>query len=144
MSAQEDMLNAAFTGNLAQLKSLHEKHSNINLGAIENQFGYTLLHFAAHGGHADVVTFLVDEGVFLNPLTPTGDTPLNLAAVHEHIEVGAILFQHGAIYENPAPANNIVFNNAVTNHWHPTHLDGHQQYFIECEGVGEFHYADFM
>ena len=145
MTIKNKTLNAAFRGDLKELESLHENYPEIQLGNVVNDFGHTLLHFAANGGHADVVTFLVDAGVALNPETQAGDTPLNLAANGGHAQVGVILLENYASYANPAPAHNIVFNNAATGYWTTTTQDETHQYFVQCEGVGTgFHSSDFM
>ena len=46
-----------------------------NVNARDN-FKWTPLHFAAHAGLLDVVTYLMDKGALLDAVTLNGSTPL--------------------------------------------------------------------
>ncbi|GBM77457.1 Ankyrin-3 [Araneus ventricosus] len=54
------------------------------------------LHYAARGGHADVVQFLINKGAEINARNLQGNTPLHIAAEKGHNAVVAILLQYGA------------------------------------------------
>jgi|GEM_PF-2652808 len=128
--------NAVFRGELESLKSLKNTHPEINLGEITYTFsGNTLLHTAATIGHAGIAQFLLATG--MNPSTENnhGDTPLNLAAIHQNGAVGAILTNAGGIYGNPAPAHNIVFNDEATGYWEQTNDDSSHQYHLAPHGA---------
>lgn len=58
--------------------------------------GLGLLLEAAHYGHADLVTLLVERGAGLETSDMVGNTPLRLAAAGGHEEVVSILLRSGA------------------------------------------------
>ena len=58
----------------------------------KGQNGYTALHYSCRSGHVDIARTLVDYKANVNARTDSGDTPLTLAARHEHdIVVHALL-----------------------------------------------------
>ena len=59
------------------------------------QDGTTPLHAASHMGHLDVVKYLVEAGVGLNPGNNEGGTPLALARQEGHKKVVAYLERSG-------------------------------------------------
>ncbi|GBN06654.1 Ankyrin-1 [Araneus ventricosus] len=63
---------------------------------IKSDLHYVPLHYAAKGGRADVVQFLVTNGAEINAKTLNGTTPLHLAAEKGHYAVVEKLLWHGA------------------------------------------------
>ena len=59
----------------------------------------SLLHLAAHGGHKEVVEFLLAEGSNVNSKSRHGKTPLHSAAMKGHLGVVEILVRNGADLE---------------------------------------------
>lgn len=119
--------NAVFRENLEELTALTKAHPKSNLNDITYSIsGYTLLHQAAQTGNVLIVKFLLEHGVNPNAEDHFGNTPLNVAALHQNGEVGAILTEADGNYENLPPTHNIVFYNQATGHWHQTNHETHQ------------------
>ena len=127
--------NAAYEGDLDSLIELAETYP-IDLNSILDQFGNgnTLLHIAVNqNAPTGVIEFLIQHGVNINAPNTYGNSPLNIAAIHGYGEIGAVLYAHNATYNNPAPHNNIVFNDAATEYWHQSH-NAVQQYHVDPDG----------
>lgn len=73
--------------------SLEKIVRRLNL-ADEN--GYTLLHFAAIGGHTEVVEYLVGKGVNINAQNGDGFTAISWATFHNHFDTMVALHESGA------------------------------------------------
>ncbi len=65
---------ATFRGNIEAVRRL------LDVGASPDNDGWTAMHYAAFGGHADVATLLIERGADLDAIAPNGQTPLMLAA----------------------------------------------------------------
>ncbi len=86
---------AAYYGRIAVFKRLLQAGANLKLAP----HGYTVLHAAAMGGHARMITFLLGHaGQMANVNRPTdgGLTPLMLAALKAHLAACRILVAAGA------------------------------------------------
>lgn len=59
-------------------------------------FGYTPLHEAVNGGHADALEVLLKKGGDINARANTGYTPLHLAASAGSIECVQVLLRYNA------------------------------------------------
>eukprot|EP00966_Prymnesium_polylepis_P155762 3597876-Prymnesium_polylepis.1 len=57
----------------------------------------TPLHLAASEGMLEVVAFLLDRGVHVNPTDRWGATPLQDALRHKHTECAIALLNHGGV-----------------------------------------------
>lgn len=114
---KDEMLNAAHTGDLEHLKSLHEANLGIKLDGVTNQFGYTLLHFAAINGHNQIVEFLIQQDFNVNALDNFNNTALDHADLHEHVETTRMLIDQGGEFGRTRAAHDIDYNNRVTNYW---------------------------
>ena len=60
-------------------------------------WGSTMLHAAAHRGHVEVVTFLLDNGAFISTVDGVNLTALQIAAENGHLEVVKALYNAGAV-----------------------------------------------
>ncbi|CAL1263953.1 unnamed protein product [Larinioides sclopetarius] len=90
------------------------KKTNVNL---RSDFHYVPLHYAARGGHADIVKHLIEKGAEVNAKCLNGATPIQLAVGKDHYEVVEILLQHGA-----------KINAAASNSCTPTSFDKKEEF----------------
>lgn len=82
------LMMASLIGDLLLVKAF------IEAGAAVNQAGWSALHYAAFGGSAPVVTYLIGKGAEKNSVAPNGYTPLMLAARDGQVEAAkALLFE---------------------------------------------------
>jgi ankyrin repeat protein len=90
----KELLDAAAQGNLEKVKKLMMQGGFVLLADLD---GTTPLHWAAYGGHLDVVKFLVEE-VKMGPGEPNNllVTPVHWAAVMGHRDVVDYLVSNGA------------------------------------------------
>lgn len=82
---------------LAALKgyaSLVEKL--VNNDADVNKPGWTALHYAASGGHVQILEFLLEHSAYIDAESPNGTTPLMMAAMYGSPEAVKLLIQAGA------------------------------------------------
>ena len=71
------------------------------MNAINKKDEYTPLHYACRYGHADVATFLISKGAFVNGVVPIDRfecyfKPIHAAANARHFDVAELLVQNGA------------------------------------------------
>ncbi len=81
----------AYTGDLRGIKSHLEKNA-----PVDRLEGFTLLHAAAAGGHADVIEFLIAKGANVNAKDNWDWTPLHGAARKGHRGIVELLIGKGA------------------------------------------------
>jgi uncharacterized protein len=84
------MLVAALKGNLPLVRRLQAG------GATLDGAGWTPLIYAATGGHAAVVRYLLDQGVRVDATSPNGTTALMMAVREHRIDVADLLIARGA------------------------------------------------
>ncbi|MCL4747990.1 MAG: ankyrin repeat domain-containing protein [Burkholderiaceae bacterium] len=89
-AGESALMYAAMFGELAVVRQL------VARGAEVNHPGWTPLHYAATGGHRDVVVFLLDRHAYVDALSPNRTTPLMMAARQGHITVARLLVESGA------------------------------------------------
>ena len=65
-------------------------------------FSSTMLHAAAHGGHLEVVNFLIDSGANISTVNGVHLTALQIAAEKGHAEVVKTLYEAGAVPDQTA------------------------------------------
>jgi len=65
-------------------------------GAQVNQKGWTALHYAAAAGSVEITTILLDKYAYIDAETPSGMTPLMIAAREGQEDVVALLLKEGA------------------------------------------------
>ncbi|MBU6503468.1 MAG: ankyrin repeat domain-containing protein [Burkholderiales bacterium] len=68
----------------------------IDKGADVNKTGWTPLHYAATGGHAKIVSLLLDHYAYIDAASPNGTTPLMMAAYYGNAETVKLLLDEGA------------------------------------------------
>lgn len=84
------LMMAAFKGNRRAVAGLLAK------GALVTRPGWTALHYAAAGGHADIASMLLDKNAEINGKAPGDLTPLMMAAREGHPKVAELLLRLGA------------------------------------------------
>jgi ankyrin repeat protein len=84
------LMMAAFKGHKAAVQTLLAK------GAAVNRPGWTALHYAAAGGHADIARLLIASKANLDSPSPSGITPLMIAAREGMEATVAVLLEAGA------------------------------------------------
>lgn len=84
---------AAFRGNAGIIKRL------LDAGADAANSGWNALHYAAYGGHAEVVQMLLARPLDLDAAAPNGQTALMLAAKAGKLEVVKLLIDADADLE---------------------------------------------
>ncbi len=92
-TAEDDLIIAARTGNLALAKKAVRRGSSTTL---TDQYGSTPLHLAAQSNSHEIVVFLLAKGAPLEARTKDGYTPLASAASGGSIESARLLLQAGA------------------------------------------------
>jgi ankyrin repeat protein len=101
--------DAARNGDLEKVKTLLKDHPD--LVSSKDSIGQTPLHWAAVGGHKDVVELLLANKADVNAKANNGVTPLHWAAVRGHKDVAELLLASKANVDAKA-------NNGVTPlHW---------------------------
>ena len=87
--------DAAMKGDLQTVKALLEQDpALVNVEKPPNK--KTALHYAAQGGHRDVVEFLLEKGAEVSRPNIIGETPLHYAATVESPDVAILLLARGA------------------------------------------------
>ena len=76
--AFDTAVKAAFEGNLAYVKQCVE--SDAAYAQAVDSRGRTLLHYAAEGGHADIVKYLLENGALANVGDTDGYYPMDAAS----------------------------------------------------------------
>ena len=70
----------------AQLRRLGRMPEGMSANAREEEFGWGLLHFAAHKGHTGLLQWLLRQKARPDLTDTEGNTPLILCAKSNHIE----------------------------------------------------------
>jgi uncharacterized protein len=88
---QNALVNAAIRGDALMVQTLLSVGANVNFG--KDFEDWTALHYAASGGHLEVVRLLVDAGADVNVRIKRGDTPLQLAGLRRADDVIDVLIK---------------------------------------------------
>ncbi len=99
------LMLACIKGHLAVVKLLVEHGAPVNYSS-----GWTPLQYAAFGGSADVVRYLLDKGADKNALAPNGYSSLMLAARGGHMEAARMLLYEDADVNVKAPSGDTVLS----------------------------------
>jgi ankyrin repeat protein len=84
------LMMAAFKNNMPAVKALLAK------GAQVNRPGWTALHYAAAAGALDIMRVLLEQHAYIDAESPTGVTPLMLAAREGQEDAVKLLLREGA------------------------------------------------
>lgn len=89
-SDETALMIASLRGNLDLVKLL------VYRGADVNKTGWTPLHYAASGGHTQVMRFLLDKNAYIDAASPSGNTPLMMAVLYGSEDSVEYLLGQGA------------------------------------------------
>jgi ankyrin repeat protein len=84
------LMMAAFRQNKAMVLDM------IQRGAQVNQKGWAALHYAAAAGSVEITTILLEHHAYIDAESPSGMTPLMIAAREGQEKVVALLLEQGA------------------------------------------------
>ncbi len=84
------LMLASLKGYLDVCKKLIARDADVN------KPGWTPLHYAATGGHLDVIRLLVEHHAYVDASSPNGSTPLMMAAMYGTIDAVKLLLAEGA------------------------------------------------
>jgi len=88
-------------GNTALMMAAFQKNKSAVLALLEqgaqiNRPGWTALHYAAAAGDLDIMKLLLERHAYIDAASPTGTTPLMLAAREGQEEAVSLLLEEGA------------------------------------------------
>jgi ankyrin repeat protein len=84
------LMMAALKGQLAQAKALIARDADVN------KPGWAPLHYAATGGHLELMALLLEHHAFIDAESPNGSTPLMMAAMYGSPQAVRLLLDAGA------------------------------------------------
>jgi ankyrin repeat protein len=87
---ESPLMLAAFRGQKGLVELLVWRDADVN------KTGWTPLHYAASGGHADIAKFLLEHRAYIDAESPNGTTPLMMAAMYGTPDVVKLLIDEGA------------------------------------------------
>lgn len=87
---ESPLMLAALKGHLGLCQKLIARDADVN------KPGWTPLHYAATGGHVEVMQLLLDHNAYLDAESPNGSTPLMMAAMYGTDDAVKMLLSAGA------------------------------------------------
>jgi len=87
---ESPLMMAALKGHAELARRLIARDADVN------KPGWTPLHYAATGGHLDIMRLLLEEHAFIDAQSPNGTTPLMMAASYGTPEAVKLLIEAGA------------------------------------------------
>lgn len=87
---ESPLMIAALKGDTALVRKLIARDADVN------KTGWTPLHYAATGGHVDIVQILLDENAYIDAESPNKSTPLMMAAKYGSLAAVKLLLESGA------------------------------------------------
>jgi ankyrin repeat protein len=93
---ESPLMLAALKGYLEVCQKLVARDADVN------KTGWTPLHYAATGGHVEVVLLLLEHHAYLDAESPNGSTPLMMGAMYGNAQTVKVLLDAGA---DPGLAN---------------------------------------
>lgn len=79
-----------------ELRKLGHMPGGLNVNAVEEKFGWGLLHFACHKGESGLVQWLLKQKARTEVPDAEGNTPLVLCAKSNHVQAMELLLARGA------------------------------------------------
>ena len=89
----EALLDASRDGRLDEIRSLLDRHANINA---VNTGKFTPLHWASRNGHHQCIELLLDRGANINAVNTGKFTPLHYASSYGQYQCVELLIDRGA------------------------------------------------
>ena len=91
-NAQDEspLMIAALKGERALAEKLIARDADVN------KTGWTPLHYAASGGHLELIRLLLEHYAYIDAESPNGSTPLMMAARYGAIDGARLLLEEGA------------------------------------------------
>jgi ankyrin repeat protein len=89
-NGESALMLVCLKGNLSLAKLLISRQADIN------HPGWSPLHYAATGGHVEVIQLLLDESAYIDAESPNGTTPLMMAARYGSAKAVQLLIDEGA------------------------------------------------
>lgn len=91
-NAQDEtpLMLAALRGYIDVCRALVKRDADVN------KPGWAPLHYAASGGHLEVIRLLLDNHAYIDAESPNGSTPLMMAAMYGSVEAVQLLAEYGA------------------------------------------------
>lgn len=93
-NTSEALVQATKNGDIATVERLLEGGADVE--AKDSKYHSSLLMWAAHEGHTDIMDLLIQNGATIDTKKPTGETALWFAAQKGQLEALKILVHHGA------------------------------------------------
>jgi len=87
---ESPLMLAALKGYLEVCQKLVARDADVN------KTGWTPLHYAATGGHVEIVRLLLENHAYLDAESPNGSTPLMMAAMYGNAATVKLLLESGA------------------------------------------------
>ncbi|XP_070550674.1 GA-binding protein subunit beta-1-like [Ptychodera flava] len=95
MAASQDLIDAAWQGDLQRVKSLIDARCDVNGRGDYYWNKSTALHAASGQGHADVAELLIKHRADVNARNRDKSTALHEASGDGHADVAELLIKHG-------------------------------------------------
>lgn len=87
---ESPLMLAALKGYAAMCQKLIARDADVN------KPGWTPLHYAATGGHLEVMRMLLENSAYIDAASPNGSTPLMMASMYGTTESVKLLLEAGA------------------------------------------------
>lgn len=87
---ESPLMIAAFRGHKDLVRKLIARDAHVN------KPGWAPLHYAATGGHVEIIAILLEEHAFIDAESPNKSTPLMMAAMYGSPAAVRLLLQEGA------------------------------------------------
>ena len=87
---ESPLMIAAFKGYKDLVRKLIARDADVN------KTGWTPLHYAATGGHVEIILMLLDENAYIDAESPNKSTPLMMAAMYGSTAAVRALLEAGA------------------------------------------------